>query len=237
MEKLKTTQPVLIEQATTISTELNRSAIVLSEMWQEAIEEASRIYFGRNDGKAMFSYLSPFHKEMEREPETMNEISFYQGYASDLLEAYSWMKLYMRSERTPDINQAWDIYYAIFRRISTKQKEVTFYELRNVAPKLMRAVDLEIAVPGTFKSNKPIVKISKFASVLPVLPSKQHPRKMSVYGSDGREYLLLLKGHEDIRQDERVMQLFGLVNTLLHIDQQTSKKDLSIRRYPVIPLS
>jgi FKBP12-rapamycin complex-associated protein len=27
-----------------------------------------------------------------------------------------------------------------------------------------------------------------------------------------------LKGHEDIRQDERVMQLFGLVNTLLAID-------------------
>jgi serine/threonine-protein kinase mTOR len=26
---------------------MNRSAIVLSEMWQEAIEEASRIYFGR----------------------------------------------------------------------------------------------------------------------------------------------------------------------------------------------
>lgn len=42
---------------------------------------------------------------------------------------------------------------------------------------------------------------------------------MSVYGSDGREYLLLLKGHEDIRQDERVMQLFGLVNTLLQIDR------------------
>ena len=33
------------------------------------------------------------------------------------------------------------------------------------------------------------------------------------------------------------MQLFGLVNTLLAIDPQTSKKDLSIRRYPVIPLS
>lgn len=49
--------------------------------------------------------------------------------------------------------------------------------------------------------------------------------------------MFLLKGHEDIRQDERVMQLFGLVNTLLAIDPQTSKKDLSIRRYPVIPLS
>ena len=28
-------------------------------------------------------------------------------------------------------------------------------------------------------------------------------------GSDGRNYGFLLKGHEDLRQDERVMQLFG----------------------------
>ncbi len=56
---------------------MNRSAIVLSEMWQEAIEEASRIYFGRQDGKAMYNYLNPIHMEMEREPDTMNEISFY----------------------------------------------------------------------------------------------------------------------------------------------------------------
>ena len=33
------------------------------------------------------------------------------------------------------------------------------------------------------------------------------------------------------------MQLFGLVNTLLSIDSHTAKKDLSIRRFPVIPLS
>lgn len=236
-EKLKTTQKTLIDQATTISTEMNRSAIVLAEKWQEAIEEASRIYFSKQDGKAMFAYLQPIHAEMDNEPDTMNEIAFYQGYASDLQEAYTWMKLYMRTERASDINQAWDIYYSIFRRISAKQKEVTFYELRNVAPKLIASENLDIAVPGTFKTNKPIVKIAKFASVLPVLPSKQKPRKMSVYGSDGREYQLLLKGHEDIRQDERVMQLFGLVNTLLQIDRQTSKKDLSIKRYPAIPLS
>jgi FKBP12-rapamycin complex-associated protein len=92
-------------------------------------------------------------------------------------------------------------------------------------------------VPGTFKCNKPIVKIDKFASHIPVLSSKQHPRRMKILGGDGREYHFLLKGHEDIRQDERVMQLFGLVNTLLSIDSQTAKKDLSIRRYPVIPLS
>lgn len=31
-------------------------------------------------------------------------------------------------------------------------------------------------------------------------------------GDDGREYVFLLKGHEDLRQDERVMQLFGQVS-------------------------
>ena len=49
--------------------------------------------------------------------------------------------------------------------------------------------------------------------------------------------MFLLKGREDMRQDERAMQLFGLANTLLAIDSRTQRKDLSIRRYSVIPLS
>lgn len=127
----------MIEQAQIISDELNRSAILLAETWQEAIEEASRIYFSRNDGQAMYQYIEPYHKIMEKEPETMNEISFYQGYASDLLDAWSWMQRYKRTESVADINQAWDIYYSIFRKISSKQKELQFYELGNVAPRLL----------------------------------------------------------------------------------------------------
>ena len=45
------------------------------------------------------------------------------------------------------------------------------------------------------------------------------------------------KGHEDIRQDERVMQLFGLVNTLLATDPECLKRHLNIQRYAAIPLS
>jgi FKBP12-rapamycin complex-associated protein len=49
--------------------------------------------------------------------------------------------------------------------------------------------------------------------------------------------MFLLKGHEDLRQDERAMQLFGLVNTLLANDNDTETKNLFIKRFPVIPLS
>jgi len=56
-------------------------------------------------------------------------------------------------------------------------------------------------------------------------------------GSNGQEFTFLLKGHEDLRQDERVMQLFGLVNSLLANSFETSCDNLAIQRYAVIPLS
>ena len=56
-------------------------------------------------------------------------------------------------------------------------------------------------------------------------------------GSDGSNYQFLLKGHEDLRQDERVMQLFGLINVCLDNDRATGSKGLGIVRYSVMPLS
>ena len=50
-------------------------------------------------------------------------------------------------------------------------------------------------------------------------------------GSNGREFMFLLKGHEDLRQDERVMQLFGLVNTLLTNDPETFKRHLRLEYF------
>ncbi|MFH4982502.1 hypothetical protein AB6A40_009211 [Gnathostoma spinigerum] len=55
--------------------------------------------------------------------------------------------------------------------------------------------------------------------------------------SDGNDYAFLLKGHEDPRQDERVMQLFGLVNTLLLHQTDTCRRNLTIQRYSIVALS
>lgn len=98
-------------------------------------------------------------------------------------------------------------------------------------------MNLELAVPGTYQSGKPVVKIVEFEPIFVVIPSKQRPRKIALLGSDGTSYTFLLKGHEDIRQDERVMQLFGLVNTLLIGDGESFKRHLNIQAFPAIPLS
>ena len=59
--------------------------------------------------------------------------------------------------------------------------------------------------------DAPVVTIKSFAHQLTVMTSKQRPRKLTIHGSDGEDYAFLLKGHEDLRQDERVMQV------LLHL--------------------
>jgi phosphatidylinositol kinase/protein kinase (PI-3 family) len=60
---------------------------------------------------------------------------------------------------------------------------------------------------------------------------------MAILGSDGKIYEFLLKGKEDLRQDERVMQLFGLINVCLESDRSTSRQRLNIVKYSVLPLS
>jgi len=70
-----------------------------------------------------------------------------------------------------------------------------------------------------------------------VLDTAQRPRKLTILGTDGNSYTFLLKGKEDLRQDERVMQLFGLMNRLLTASNETNKRDLEIRTYAVIPLA
>lgn len=135
------------------------------------------------------------------------------------------------------MNQAWDIYYGVFRRIQRQLPGLLSVDLSFVSPKLKDAKNLDLAVPGTYHSGKPIIRIVGFNRVVSIIPSKQRPRKMTIQGSDGSGYEFLLKGHEDIRQDERVMQLFGLVNTLLSHDTESYKRHLNIQPYPAIPLS
>ncbi|GAM16986.1 hypothetical protein SAMD00019534_001610 [Acytostelium subglobosum LB1] len=227
----------LVDQAIPVSQELVRSAILWHEMWYEGLEDASRQYFGEHNPDAMLATLAPLHQILDKGPETTSETSFIHAFGRDLQEALEWSKKYERSRKEGDLNQAWDLYYQVFRRIYKQLPQMISLELQYISPKLMNSIDMDLAVPGTYKVGDPVIKIQSFSPVLSVIPSKQRPRKLTIIGSDGLEYTFLLKGHEDLRQDERVMQLFGLVNTLLSANHETAKSHLSIRRFSVIPLS
>lgn len=241
VDKVRQHSGVLVDEAQLVSTELIRVAILWHEMWHEALEEASRLYFGEHNIEGMLNVLEPLHNMLEegaaRNNTTIKEKAFIQAYRHELLEAYECCMRYRRTGNDADLTQAWDLYYHVFRRIDKQLQTLTTLDLQSVSPELLECRDLKLAVPGTYKADSPVVTIASFAPQLVVITSKQRPRKLTIHGSDGEEHAFLLKGHEDLRQDERVMQLFGLVNTLLGNSRKTAEKDLSIQRYSVIPLS
>ncbi|KAF8421355.1 armadillo-type protein [Terfezia claveryi] len=238
MDSMRSHSAKLVEQAEIVSQELIRVAVLWHELWHEGLEEASRLYFGDHNIEAMLKALEPLHEMLERvSPETLREISFHQAFGRDLHDARDWCNTYRRTGEVGDLNQAWDLYYQVFRKIAKQLPSLISLDLQYVSPKLQHARDLELAVPGTYHTDKPIVKIKSFDPTFTVISSKQRPRKLTIQGNDGIAYVYALKGHEDIRQDERVMQLFGLVNTLLNMDSECFKRHLNIQRYPVIPLS
>jgi FKBP12-rapamycin complex-associated protein len=226
----------LITDARLVSRELDRIAVLWNEEWHAGLEEACKAYFTHKDDAGMIAQLEKLQESLEKGAETMRETSFQQQFGSQLHEAWEWIKRYKRSRSKDDLNRAWNIYFTEFQLIA-KTLDSEKLELQYVSPKLLEATDLQLAVPGTYAPGREIVRIEKFYPMMNVLPSKQRPRKLQMRGSDGRDYEFLLKGKEDIRLDERVMQLFGLINTMLSTDSVTSRRDLAITRYNVVPLS
>ncbi|XP_047147730.1 serine/threonine-protein kinase TOR isoform X1 [Vigna umbellata] len=241
VDKVRQHSGVLVDQAQLVSKELIRVAILWHELWHEALEEASRLYFGEHNIEGMLKVLEPLHEMLEegavKNNVTIKERIFIEAYRQELLEAYECCMNYKRTGKDAELTQAWDIYYHVFRKIDKQLQSLTTLDLESVSPELLECRNLELAVPGTYRADAPVVTIASFARQLVVITSKQRPRKLTILGSDGDDYAFLLKGHEDLRQEERVMQLFGLVNTLLENSPKTAEKDLSIERYAVIPLS
>lgn len=227
----------LLDQAIDVSRELIRVSITLFEAWHEALEEASQLFFTQSNSEQMLQVLRPLHLALRTPPETILDAAFRSTYSGMLNEAWHWCEQYAAGKHKVCLNQAWDLYYHTFKSISRQLEKMTTLELRTASPRLLDAKLLDVAVPGTYEVGKPIVRIASFHSTLQIISSKQRPRKLRMKGSNGLDYAFLLKGHEDLRQDERVMQLFGLINNLLAKSQHTSSSHLRIKRMSVIPLA
>ena len=192
--KMRDHAAVIVDQAELVSTELIRAAILWHEIWSDALEEASKCYFADINISGMFEILEPLHEMVEKGPETLRETSFVQSFGHDLRIARDHLRRYTTHGNTNEIQQAWDIYYNIFQRLSKQLKQLTAIELQYVSPKLLAVRDLELAVPGTYKSGKPVIGIRNVLPTFQVISSKQRPRKMSMRGQDGKEYVFCLKG-------------------------------------------
>jgi len=262
LHEMRKSRSQLVEEATMVSRELMRVAITPHELWYDGLEQAAQLYIDNKDISSMLLVLTELHEAMndnsssssssivENKPMegfaegigkighiTLRDISFRHCYSKPLNDAYQWLEQFKRTNRVVDLHQAWDIYHQLFKKIKIQINSLKKLELHHVSPALTNANDLSLIIPGTYKPGCTDITIKSFLNHIGVIASKQRPRRISFLGSNGERFEFLLKGHEDLRQDERVMQLFGLINACLNNDSATNNRGLEIVRYSVMPLS
>ncbi|KFA47821.1 hypothetical protein S40293_06413 [Stachybotrys chartarum IBT 40293] len=85
--------------------------------------------------------------------------------------------------------------------------------------------------------SRDVVTISSFLDDVLVLSSLAKPRRLTARGSDGKNYMLLIKPKDDLRTDQRLMEFNGMINRSLKKDAESSRRQLYIRTYAVVPLN
>jgi len=69
------------------------------------------------------------------------------------------------------------------------------------------------------------------------MESIRKPKCLIIRGNDAKDYRFLVKGGEDLRQDQRIEQLFSLMNQVFAEDATCRQRKLNLRTYQVIPMT
>lgn len=70
-----------------------------------------------------------------------------------------------------------------------------------------------------------------------VMSSMRRPKRLIIRGDDERDHPFLVKGSEDLRQDQRIEQLFAVMNIVLSHDTSCMNRGLQLHTYQVIPIT
>ena len=86
-------------------------------------------------------------------------------------------------------------------------------------------------------SNNSNIKISSFDQHITVLSSIRKPKKINIFGNNEKSYSYLIKGCEDLRLDERIEEVFKVMNEILQKDSNCAKKKIKLNTFDVVPMT
>ncbi|KAF4510300.1 hypothetical protein G6O67_002198 [Ophiocordyceps sinensis] len=96
---------------------------------------------------------------------------------------------------------------------------------------------MHIGVSAT-KDYSSIPHILKLEPTMTIASGVSAPKIITAVGSDGNKYKQLVKGgHDDLRQDAIMEQVFAAASSLLKLHRSTRQRNLGIRTYKVLPLT
>ncbi|TEA10637.1 Protein kinase rad3 [Colletotrichum sidae] len=85
--------------------------------------------------------------------------------------------------------------------------------------------------------SQDVITIDSFLDDVLILGSLAKPRRLTCRGTDGKNYMLMIKPKDDLRTDQRLMEFNGMINRSLKRDPEASRRQLYIKTYAVVPLN
>ena len=134
-------------------------------------------------------------------------------------------------------SEMWHLLKIIYEQVNAQIAKLDAIFLTKISEKLAAKTNFKMAVPGLYSVEGKYPTLHSIENILQVLQTKQHPRCLYFRSSDGQKLKYLLKGNEDIRIDQRIMQFFDLVNSILEHHRLTRNTSATITKHHVIPLS
>jgi hypothetical protein len=142
----------LIDECEMFVTELNKCAMLLHEEWFENIEDIAKV-FQNKDYNTFANQMMKLHEKMNKIPNNMYEIHFYQKFNSDIKDAEEYLIQYKNTSETEYAKEAWELYHHLYKKISDHYKKFSVISLEYISPKLYNFEDSNIVLPGTYYMN------------------------------------------------------------------------------------
>uniref|UniRef100_A0A914Z0Q0 non-specific serine/threonine protein kinase n=1 Tax=Panagrolaimus superbus TaxID=310955 RepID=A0A914Z0Q0_9BILA len=169
---------------------------------------------------------------------SLNEASFREEFERDISAALK----HFIEHRIKDPKQAWSPFKklaTVFNHRASKKSSLSL-NIHDLSPFLATMRNSAIPMPGQELQDGNIITIASMKEQVTIMVTKTRPKKITFIGSDGKEYVFLFKGHEDLHLDERVMQLLHICNLMLsdkkHISAEDAWPPYICKNYSVTPI-
>lgn len=209
---------------------MHRAAVSWLENWLTTLDATSKAQAAGNN-EAMIRCLS---RQFSQEPICEMDRQYSRMFGNILMKIKLMFDRYKKGDRSVG-KQMWEGLRALYAEIETQMKKIDTIYLKRISEELANKRGFNLVIPGTYEINREIPKLDYIDPNLHVLNSQARPRSVYMVDSSGKKSKFLLKGNEDLRLDQRIMQFFKLINSLVLANRSTS--GTAIVMYAVVPFA
>ena len=231
MIKLSVNNIDIYRDATLLFTNLHKAAVCWCERWINTLTSA---YKAQNNKEHCLSILEKQFREDHDSTLCEFDESLRHSMKNTLSRAFS---VFKQAKKMKDFNQniLWETLSVLTRELQAKINSIDSIILNKISTEIATKKGFNLSVPGMYDVIKESPKLNYIEPRLELLSTQTHPRLIYMWDETCIRRKFLLKGNDDLRLDQRIMQFFSLINSLLKSNRYTRRFGVSISMYAIVP--